>query len=52
LRDRGFSYYKLDCYRAALADFERLLELDGDAAEEDAIQQLIVELRQKIRLLN
>lgn len=52
LRDRGLTYYKLDCYRAALADFEQLLQIDSDAAEDDATHELIAELKQKARSLN
>jgi regulator of sirC expression with transglutaminase-like and TPR domain len=52
LRDRGMTYYKLDCFRAALADFEQVLALDSDAADDDAIHELIAELKQKTRLLN
>lgn len=52
LRDRGMTYYKLDCFRAALADFEKVVAIDRDAAEDDAIRALIGELKQKTRLLN
>lgn len=52
LRDRGMTYYRLDCYRAALADFERVVAMDSDAAEDDATRELIAELKQKTRLLN
>ena len=52
LRDRATMYHQLFCYRAALADFERLVEIDVDAAEDDGIRETIAELKQKNRLLN
>jgi len=52
LRDRAMSYYRLDCHRAALADFELVVAMDSDAAEDDATRELIAELKQKTRLLN
>ncbi len=52
LRSRADLYHQIYCFRAALADFERLVEIDVDAAEDDDIQKLIAELKQKNRLLN
>lgn len=52
LRSRANLYHEMFCFRAALADFERLVEIDFDAAEDDDIQALIAELKQKNRLLN
>lgn len=52
LRDRGQMYQTLFCFRAALADFERLAEIDSDAAEDDGIRDTINELKQKSRLLH
>ena len=52
LSDRATMYYQLFCYRAALADFEQLVEIDVDAAEDDRIRATIAELKQKNRLLN
>ena len=52
LRERAALYHQLFCFRAALADFERLVELDVDAAEDDDIRETIAELKQKNRLLN
>ncbi len=52
LRDRGQMYQKLFCFRAALADFERLAEIDSDTAEDDSIRDTINELKQKSRLLH
>ncbi len=52
LRDRATMYHQLFCYRAALADFEQLVKIDVDAAEDDRIRATIAELKQKNRLLN
>ena len=52
LRDRATLYHRHCCFRAALADFEHLVEIDVDAAEDDEIRQTIDELKQKNRLLN
>ncbi len=52
LRDRATLYHKMSCFRAALADFQRLVEIDVDAAEDDDIRATIEELQQKNRLLN
>ena len=52
LRDRATMYHQLFCYRAALADFEQLVQIDVDAAEDDRIRATIAELKQKNRLLN
>ena len=52
LRDRGMLYSQLECYRAALTDLERWVSLDVGAAEDDAIQEKLEELRRKNRLLN
>ena len=52
LRDRALMYHKLFCFRAALADYEHLVEIDADAAEDDDIRATMEELKQKNRLLN
>jgi regulator of sirC expression with transglutaminase-like and TPR domain len=52
LRSRAKLYHQLFCFRAALADFKRLVEIDVDAGEDDDIQAVIAELEQKNRLLN
>ena len=52
LRSRAKLYHQMFCFRAASADFERLVEIDVDAAEDDDIRALIAELQQKNRLLN
>ncbi len=52
LRDRGIVYQDLECFRAALADFERyLLETPG-AADADAIRGRVVEMRKAAARLN
>ena len=52
LRDRGLLYSQLECYRAALTDLEQWVNLDVGAAEDDAIQEKLEELRRRNRLLN
>ena len=52
LRERAALYHQLFCFRSALADFERLVELDVDAADDDDIREAIAELKKKNRLLN
>jgi regulator of sirC expression with transglutaminase-like and TPR domain len=44
LRDRGVLYQKLECPRAAVADFERYLELVPNDPEADVIRNAMVEL--------
>ena len=51
-RGIDIDFHQLFCYRAALADFERLVQIDVDAAEDDRIRATIAELKQKNRLLN
>ena len=44
LRDRGWLYHRLDCFRAALADYRRYLELAPLAADADEVRGRIIEL--------
>jgi regulator of sirC expression with transglutaminase-like and TPR domain len=44
LRDRGWLYHRLDCFRAALADYRRYLELAPQAADADEVRGRIIEL--------
>lgn len=44
LRDRGWLYHRLDCFRAALADYRRYLELAPLAADADEVRERVVEL--------
>ena len=52
LRDRGMIYQELECSRAALADFERYLELSPGCDDRDEIRGRIVELRHQSARLN
>ena len=52
LRDRGMIYQELECSRAALADFERYLELSPGCEDRDDIRNRIIELRQHAARLN
>ena len=51
-RDRGFLLERLDCTRAAIADYSRFLELGHDHAEAAAIRRRRDALAQKKPLLN
>ena len=47
LRDRGILYQRLECYAAALRDFERYLQLaPGDAAAQ-TIRETLPELQRQ-----
>jgi len=52
VRDRGLVYYKLDCFRAALADLQDYLERRPDAADADEIKDKTAALRQVCARLN
>ena len=52
LRDRAMIYQELECFRAALADFERYLELSPGCDDRDEIRSRIVELQQHAARLN
>ncbi len=52
LRDRGMIYQELECSRAALADFERYLELYPGCDDRDEICRRIVELQRQSARLN
>ena len=52
LRDRGMIYQELECSRAALADFERYLELSPGCDDRDQIRSRIVELQGQSARLN
>ncbi|HEV8647779.1 MAG TPA: tetratricopeptide repeat protein [Burkholderiales bacterium] len=52
LRDRGMIYQELECSRAALADFERYLELSPGCDDRDEIRSRIVELQRQSARLN
>lgn len=53
LRDRGLTYYRLECFAPALADIERYLDLtprDDEGAA--AVRSLLPELLRAVRQLN
>lgn len=52
VRDRGIAYMKLDCFRAALSDLERYLELAPAANDHDEIRGHVVQLRRSAARLN
>lgn len=52
VRDRGAIYQKLECFRAALTDFQRYLEAEPGAEDGDAIRERIIELQRSAARLN
>ena len=52
VRDRGLAYYKLDCFRAALADLQDYLQRRPDAPDADEIRGKAAALRQVCARLN
>ncbi len=52
LRDRGALFQRLECFAAALADFERLLQLAPDDAQAEAVRAQLPGLRQAVARLN
>ena len=52
VRDRGLAYYKLDCFRAALADLQDYLERRPDASDADEIRGKAAALRLACARLN
>lgn len=52
VRDRGMVYQELDCFRAAIADFERYLELAPRGGDADEIRQRLIELQRSAARLN
>lgn len=52
IRDRGMIYQELECHRAAVADFERYLELEPDCSDVVQIRDRLVSLRRSVSLLN
>ena len=52
IRDRGMIYQELECHRAAVADFERYLELDPACSDGEQIRDRLVSLRRRVSLLN
>lgn len=52
LRDRGILYERLGCHAAALADFERFLALEPDAASAGEVRNRVIALRGMDRTLH
>ncbi|OGA33124.1 MAG: hypothetical protein A3G80_13370 [Betaproteobacteria bacterium RIFCSPLOWO2_12_FULL_62_13b] len=52
VRDRGLAYYKLDCFRAALADLQDYLDRRPNAADADEIRDKAAVLRLLCSRLN
>lgn len=52
VRDRGLAYYKLDCFRAALADLQDYLDRRPDAPDADEIKDKAAALRLVCARLN
>jgi regulator of sirC expression with transglutaminase-like and TPR domain len=52
IRDRGLTYLKLECFRAALEDLEHYLEMTPAAADLDEIRGCVLELRRSAARLN
>ena len=52
IRDRGMIYQELECFRAAVADFERYLDLSPDCSDGDGIRECVVQLQRSVSLLN
>lgn len=52
IRDRGLVYEQLECFRAALADFDAYLRAVPDAADVDAIRERVLEMRKATARLN
>jgi len=52
VRDRGIVYQELECFRAALADFERYVAAEPKAADAEAIRGRIVEMQKLAARLN
>jgi len=52
LRDRGFVYQRLECWRPALQDFADYLEREPDAADQDEVRAKMVDLTLRCARLN
>ena len=52
IRDRGMIYQELECFRAAVSDFERYLDLSPDCSDGDGIRERVVQLQRSVSLLN
>ena len=52
LRDRGMVYQELECFRAALADFQHYLQRTPAAEDRDDVRRRIIELQKQNARLN
>lgn len=52
LRDRGFVYHKLECFRAALQDLQGYVEREPDAPDGDEVRVRMMELSSLCARLN
>ena len=52
LRDRGYAYQRLECWRAALQDLGRYLEREPQAGDRDEVRSALVELTARCARLN
>ncbi len=52
LRDRGLIHARLECFRAALHDLERFVELSDDARVSRALQETLASLRERAQQLH
>lgn len=52
LRERGGLYLQLECFQAAITDFERYLELAEDPTEAQEVREQLIELRRNAPRLN
>jgi len=52
LRDRGFVYHRLECYRAALKDLADYVEREPDAPDSDEVRVRMMELSSLCARLN
>jgi regulator of sirC expression with transglutaminase-like and TPR domain len=51
-RDRGAIYFELECFRAALTDYERYLQLRPKADDAGAVREKVAELQRLAARLN
>jgi len=52
LRDRGYAYQRLECWRAAQQDLSRYLEREPQAEDRDEVRSALVELTARCAHLN
>jgi regulator of sirC expression with transglutaminase-like and TPR domain len=52
VRDRGMAYLKLECFRAALSDFEQYLGMAPEASDVEEVRGHVVELHRGVSRLN